>query len=82
MHSPVPLPWAQDNKTQNVQDLEKAIYKVFSSPEGNILWNHLQRTVLDTALAGNDSKEYLHHMNGKRSLVLHLRNLANRGKNI
>ncbi len=71
------------------EDLSAALRRIFSTSDGHILWAHLRKTILDTAQtpsalnndAVGDMNFALHYMNGKRALVVHLKNLALRGDN-
>ena len=76
----VVLPWADEGVREDVETLEKSVYRLFATAEGSVLWHYLQRTILNTAVAGDDTKSTLEYMNGKRALALHLKSLATRGK--
>ncbi len=73
------LPWGNPQVVE-VEILEQSVRNIFTSRDGEILWEYLQRTILNTVIVGGDMSNNLEYMNGKRALVLHLKSLATRGQ--
>ncbi|MGB1361055.1 MAG: hypothetical protein ACPG8V_02960 [Alphaproteobacteria bacterium] len=71
------LAWAGDNKPYELEEVEKALFKIFSSDEGKILWSYLKHTVIENYSQEMDTNK-IHMHNGKRILVMHLKQLAQR----
>lgn len=67
------MPW--DMPEYEVAEVEKALFKIFSTTDGHIVWAYLHKNILTPATHNTDS---LHHDNGKRALVNHLRHMADR----
>lgn len=62
-----------------MSELERACARLFASPDGRLLLEHLRRLTLGTALGPEASEARLRHHEGQRALVLHLTALAARG---
>ncbi|MFL2659600.1 MAG: hypothetical protein ACJ0GZ_01290 [Alphaproteobacteria bacterium] len=70
------LPWGND-KIPEYDDIEKALFKIFTSKDGEILWQYLKHTIIENNSQETDPIK-IHMNNGKKILVMHLRNLAQR----
>jgi len=70
------LPWGND-KMPEYDDIEKALFKIFTSKDGKILWQYLKHTIIENNSQETDPIK-IHMNNGKKILVMHLRNLAQR----
>jgi hypothetical protein len=60
-------------------ELARCVAKVFASPEGRRLLDHLERTYLLRRMPPQASDQELRHLEGQRCLVAHLQSLAARG---
>jgi len=70
------LPWGND-KIPEYDDLEKALFRIFTSKDGEVLWQYLKNTIIENSSQETDPiKIYMN--NGKKILVMHLKNLAKR----
>ena len=76
------LAWSKEQQTYKTVDLEKAVYRIFSSKDGHILWAYLKCSILDTVAGTDASLATLSAINAKRHLILMLKNIANRGKEL
>ncbi len=76
------MPW--DMPEYPLGEVERAMFKVFSTTEGHILWAYLHKNILTSVVHDTDSVDADRAMiahNGKRALVLHLRQMADRHYN-
>ncbi len=58
----------------------RACARLFATPDGRLLLEHLRRTLLDRALGPEASDALLRHREGQRALLLTLESLAARGR--
>jgi hypothetical protein len=61
-------------------DLCRAATACFATPDGRLLVRHLRRVFLDRRLPATASDAELRHLEGQRSAVAHLLQLAERGR--
>lgn len=61
-------------------DVARACARLFATPDGRLLLDHLRRAHLDRALGPDASDALLRHREGQRALVLTLESLAARGR--
>lgn len=61
-------------------DLARACARLFATPDGRRLLDHLRRTHLERAVGPDASDALLRHREGQRALVITLESLAARGR--
>ena len=74
-HKPL-LPWGGETP-HDIEEVEKALFRIFLTDEGKILWAYLKQTVIENHSVESDITK-IHIQNGKRILAMHLKSLANR----
>lgn len=70
------MPW--DTPVYEMSEVDKAIFKIFATTEGHILWTYLQKNIVQSPPVDGESLE---KHNGKVCLALHLRRMADRHYN-
>jgi len=64
----------------DVPDLARQAARLFATPDGRAILDHLRRMTLERSLGPDAADPVLRHLEGQRHLVLHLLALAARGR--
>jgi hypothetical protein len=66
----------------NQDDVCRSAATCFDTAQGQLVLRHLRRVFLDRRMASSCSDAELRHVEGQRSVVSHLLNLIQRGKDL
>lgn len=63
-----------------MQEIEKSYARIFSSPSGIMVLNHLRKITIERVLGANATDAELRSLEAQRALVHQIENLIERGK--
>lgn len=58
------------------REIEKSLYNIFSSRDGEVLWNYLNFTYIQNQISPEIETNVLHQYNGKKNLILTLKKIV------